>query len=179
MDQQTLMQMSMRSTGRRIVDELPADPNARIGSVITSKVRQIRTETTVIDVSGFATTTPIATTTFRQMVMLGSDQKIERVQCNLVYQTSATQDYRRRSVTGRWTMWLFQIQRGDQFVRLTNPKQVMDPRGEPFLLGSTCGRIEGGRPIYLRLDYEAATAPAGAVVFWDHADSLAMTITTS
>lgn len=132
-----------------------------------------------IDISALPTALPIAADTLIQTVMAGPDKKIERVTAALVWPSSTTVDYRLRKVCGRWRVWLAQYQRGSRDTSLTVPVEITDPGTEPFRLGSTGAALEIGRPIELRIAYEAASAASGEVPFWQDAEHLAVTITLS
>src|SRR5689334_14446341 len=109
----------------------------------------------------------------RQFLLNASDSELIDVFCTLSY--DGTYDPFAAAVRGRWRVRLAQQLQDDarDFVPVTVPVEVRNPKTNQFRLGGPTQRLVIGRPVFLEVTYEAAS---GSVpLFW--ASALAMDFT--
>lgn len=125
---------------------------------------------------GLPTAGAIAPATFLQFLFISPDLRVRDGAFALQFPASLTQDFTSRPVRGRWRVSLVEKQDERTYRDVTTPIEVTDPKATAVRLGSTLARLTVGRSVYFRIDYEAASALAGEVVFWANATSVNLTI---
>jgi len=147
----------------------------RLTQAVTSMgLRRTSGHSVMVPLAVIPTTAPVTRGTLRLWIFNASDAKIDSGRAWLQYSTSLTNPTRK--VNGRWFLSLCEQDEYGKFTQLTAPVQVIDPRARPFSMGSPTTRMTVGRPVFIQIDYEAASPSASEVVFWKDADALNVTV---
>lgn len=150
-------------------------PRGSLGQAVTSMgQRRTSGHSAMIPIAAIPVVAPISRGTLRMWIFNASDAKIDSGQAWLQYSTALTNPS--RAVNGRWFVSLCEQTQYGKFTNLTAPVQVINPKSQPFALGSPTARMTVGRPVFVQIDYESASPSGSEVVFWKNADALNVTV---